>query len=106
MYKYSLIDIHYNIFMFNILLILYILLDVGYSGTINPLFFFQAFSTTNSMEVTTLKLNTEYLFKFEFTLPSDHNPSPDKFKIEVKGFKSMRGHSYSQHFTNPSDDGK
>lgn len=87
MYKYSLIDIHYNIFMFNILLILYILLDVGYSGTITPSIFFKAFSTTNSMEVTTLKLNTEYLIKFEFTLQSDHNPSTDKFKIKVEGFK-------------------
>lgn len=71
-------------------MILYILLDLGYSGTITAHTFFQALSTTNLIEVPTLKLNTEYLIKFEFTLPSSHDPSTDYFKIEVKGFKSMK----------------
>ncbi|CAD8058133.1 unnamed protein product [Paramecium primaurelia] len=91
--------------MFNIYLILYIFLHLGYSGTITAIHFFKAFQKNSVIEVTTLKLNTEYLIKFDFEFASSHDPSTDYFKIQVQGFQSMKFGSSSGQFTNPSADG-
>ncbi|CAD8158195.1 unnamed protein product [Paramecium octaurelia] len=91
--------------MLNILLIWSKLLEIGTCGTISPTIFFQALSSDNS-EVTTLKLNTEYIIKFDFTLPSSHDSNVDYFKITLTGFSSLRNPDSSKYFKNPTTDGK
>ncbi|CAD8068036.1 unnamed protein product [Paramecium primaurelia] len=93
--------------MFIILLITHILIDVAYSGTISAAIF-KAYLTTDTSfvnEVTTLKLNTQYLIRFEFNLTTTLNPSTDFMRIEVTGFKSMAFFFATYQFTNPSANG-
>ncbi|CAK77936.1 unnamed protein product (macronuclear) [Paramecium tetraurelia] len=73
------------------------LLEVGTCATIVSTTFFKATLSTNP-DVTTLKLNTEYLIKFEFTLPTSPNSSTDYFKIIVAGFAALRSPDYSKCF--------
>lgn len=77
--------------MFIILLITSNLIDIACSGVISPSIF-KAYLTTDTTftnEITSLKLNTQYLIRFEFDLPTTLNPSTDYLRIDITGFKSM-----------------
>ncbi|CAK77088.1 unnamed protein product (macronuclear) [Paramecium tetraurelia] len=93
--------------MFIILFITHILIDVACAGTISPSIFkaYQTTDTTFSNEVTSLKINTQYLIRFEFDLPTTLSVSTDYIRIDVVGFKSMAKFFQSYQFTNPSADG-
>ncbi|CAD8145258.1 unnamed protein product [Paramecium octaurelia] len=93
--------------MFIILFITHILIDVASTGTISPSIFkaYQTTDTSFTNEVTSLKINTQYLIRFEFDLPTTLSVSTDYIRIDVSGFKSMAKFFQSYQFTNPSADG-